>query len=89
MSKCEDEFHGFHLPICLHEAQGRYGCLCHETMQVPGSKYEQLIKGYHRFHCYSGSLIEQVQAYLLLDHQHGIESAAIMWGSKAPCLNTR
>ena len=54
------------------------------TMQVPGSETERLAKGYNRFHCYSASLIQQVQAYLLLDHMYGIESAAIMWGSASP-----
>ena len=53
---------------------------------MPGSRHELLAKGYHHFHCYSRSLIQQVQAYLLLDHQHDIESAAIMWGSMPPCF---
>ena len=49
--------------------------------QVPNNQGELQSRGYNMFHCYLTSLLQQFQAYLALDAAHGIESAAVIWGS--------
>ena len=48
---------------------------------MPDNEGELQSRGYNLFHCYLTSLLQQFQAYLHLDANNGIESAAVIWGS--------
>lgn len=50
--------------------------------QYPTKAEDLANLGFHYYHCYNYGLLDDMDSYLELDAQYGIESAAILWGSE-------
>ena len=55
------------------------------AVQVPSSYAEKAAGGYSLFHCYAYTFMFSLESWLYLDNLHGVETAAVVFGS-APWL---